>query len=67
MTTSSTYPGCADTLAFPVPVITEYSGSSYTTNPVVGNRNSGKMETMIPVAETARQISIYNVFMHLSV
>ena len=28
----------------------EYSGSGYTASPVVGNRNSGKMETMVPVA-----------------
>lgn len=28
----------------------EYSGSGYTASPVVGNRNSGKMETMDPVA-----------------
>ena len=31
----------------------EYSGSGYTGSPVVGNRNSGEMETGIPVLETA--------------
>lgn len=44
----------------------EYSGTVYTTCPVVGNHRSGLVETTAPQAEPLNAF-LYNVSMHLMV